>query len=486
MTRRLRVLLVKPHQPAPLVICQPPLGILYLAAAIRSRLGKLVEVSFRDMRLNREDPAETAAELAGKYDLVGISALNCEAAGAHSLARALRALSPETVLALGGPYTMSEPDRVKDSGDFDWIFRGEAERTLPRAVEARFFGGGELSSVPGLIWRGSPQEAFTCNGGEDRVPDLDALPLPAWDLVQFDAYARSHNMNGTLRARRYAPLFTSRGCPYRCTYCHGLFGKRPRWRSQKNVLEEIELLKTRYGVEEFQIVDDIYNLDRRRMREIARKVIASYGPRKLHFTFPNGVRGDILEPEDLPLLRDMGVYDITVAVETASPRLQKLINKNLDLRRVGRIINAAVRAGISVNAFFMLGFPTETREELESTVRFAVAAELTMARFFLVIPQPGTVLWELARKESPLALEKAGSAGLTHYYSERSWYDLAYGVDMARLRRDALLRFYLHPRRLLRVLKRTTLKQLLLGEWQFLRLTSVFGKRGSRTPGTTA
>ena len=477
-TSRLRILLAKPYQPSPPpmpLLCQPPLGILYLAAALRSHFGEQVKIAFRDLRLNREAAEGPAAEIAGKYDLVGISALNCEAESAHSLAAALRALSPDTVIALGGPYARSEPGLAMAAGCFDWIFHGEADLTLPRAVEARFFGRGDPGSVPGLTWRANRGAPFISNGGNAAAPDLDALPMPAWDLVPFDLYARRHNMNGTLRARRYAPLFTSRGCPYRCNYCHDIFGKTTRWRSPENVLAEIDLLKNKHGVEEFQIVDDIYNLNRRRMREIAQKVIARHGRRRLSFTFPNGVRGDIMDPADLPLLREMGVYDMTVAVETASPRLQKLINKDLDLGRVSRTIDAATAAGISMKAFFMLGFPTETREELESTVRFAVDSKLTIAYFFSVMPQEGTPLYDLAKRESPQALEKMRS---DHYYSGQSWYELAYNVDMARLRWNAVFRFYLRPGRLLRVLRRSNLNQILLGEWQFLNLVLLSRWRG--------
>jgi radical SAM superfamily enzyme YgiQ (UPF0313 family) len=446
------------------------MGILYLASALRARLGGDVEVSYRDMRLERELPEALAAEIAGRYDLVGISALNCEAEVVRALAKALRVSSPAAVIAMGGPYARNAS--AADMADMDWVFCGEADRSFPQAVEAHFFGRGGLGSVPGLTWRVAPEGPLTANGGEDYITDLDTLPLPAWDLVPFDTYARRHNMNGSLRAARYAPLFTSRGCPYRCNYCHNLFGKTTRWRSAESVLGEIELLKSRYGVNEFQIIDDIYNLDKRRMRGIAAEIIRRYGRRELFFTFPNGVRGDILDTADLPLLRDMGVYDITFAIETASPRLQKLINKNLDVAKVGRAMDAAAAAGISVKGFFMLGFPTETAAELESTVRFALESRLTIAHFFFVMPQPGTPLHALAERESPTALQQAT---LGDYYEKKSWYERAYGFDLDRLRRDAVYRFYLRPGRLLRVLRRTNFKQLLLGEWRFFKLIAKAG-----------
>jgi len=470
---------VKPYQPTGAhTICQPPLGILYLASSLRQHLGAQVEVDFRDLRLFKARPETLASKIAGKYDVVGVSALSCEAEAAHALAHAVRTRSPEAVLALGGPYVRSAWDQALAGGGFDWIFDGEAERTFPRAVQERFFGRGDLSALPGLTWRADSSGPFVSNGGDDPIQDLDALPLPAWDLVPFDVYARRHNMNGSLRARRYAPLLTSRGCPYRCHYCHDIFGRRFRARSPDRLMEEIDVLKVVHGVREFQIVDDNFNLDRHRMREIASQVIARHGPRALWFTFPNGIRGDIMEPGDLATLRDMGVYDLTVAIETASPRLQRLLQKNLDIERARKTIDAAVEAGISVKAFFMLGFPTETAEEMESTIRFALDSKLTIAHFFFVIPFPGTPLYDLARRESTVSPDPST---LFSYYAKASWYARAYGVDMAAVRRSAIRRFYFRPRRLLRVLRRMNLNQVLLGEWLFLRLLLMRDDPGQET-----
>jgi radical SAM superfamily enzyme YgiQ (UPF0313 family) len=467
LSRPLRILLIKPYQPATQLCCQPPLGLLYLVSSLRDRFKSEVDVRCWDLRLFREGPEEFAAKIAGDYDILGISALNCEADASYRLARAVKAASPGTVTVLGGPLSRSAPDQVMESGAIDWIFGGEAERTFPRAIEKRFFGDRDLAGIPGLAWRAEGEAAFRSNGGEDYIQDLDSIAMPAWDLVPFDIYARRSNMNNVLKEERYAPLFTSRGCPYTCHYCHDIFGKGFRWRSVDGVLGEIETLTERYGVREFQIVDDIYNLHKPRMRSIAKKVIERYGPRSLHFCFPNGVRADIIDPADLPLLREMGVYSMSVAVETVSPRLQKLIDKNLDIQRASRVIDAADASGIAVRGFFMLGFPTETREEIDETVRFALRSRLTFATFFSVIPQKGTPIYELARRESASALE---TVFMTDYYSDVPWYQLAYGLDLLRIRRKAMRRFYLTPTRVLRLLRLATPRWLALGVWHLLSL----------------
>jgi radical SAM superfamily enzyme YgiQ (UPF0313 family) len=468
MGTRLRVLLVKPFQPVRNPLCQPPLGILYLCSALRKGFGSDIEVSYEDHRLFQEDPLSSAERIADqRYDLVGFSALNFEAETVHRMAKIIKLRSPHTLIALGGPYPHSSPERAQRYGGIDWIFDGEAELTLPQAVSAHFFGKGTLERIPGLIFRHKEGDPYISTGAPELPRDLDALPFPAWDLVPFDLYASRPNMNGWLKGKRYAPIFTSRGCPYRCNYCHDLFGKGFRWRSPENVLEEIELLHREYGVDEFHIIDDIYNLHKPRMRKIAQLIIERFGEGRLNFCFPNGVRADILDPEDLPLLKRMGVFQISVAVETVTPRLQTLIEKNLKIDRVERIINECHRLGILTKGFFMLGFPTETVEEIEATIRFAVRSRLTFAGFYLVIPQEGTPIYHLARKVSPLATRKVI---LKDFYNEQSWYQLAYGVDLRAIQRRAFRRFYLRPWRIFKLARVLSPGNLFLGFLAFLRI----------------
>lgn len=465
---RLRVLLIKPFQPVRNPLCQPPLGILYLAGALRKSFGDALEIAYEDLRLFQEDPLEAAERIAmAHYDLVGFSCLNFEAETAHRMAKWIKRRSPHTLTALGGPYPHSSPERARGYGGFDWIFEGEAELTLPLVIRAHFFGEGRLEQVPGLTFRLKEGDPYITTGCPEMPRNLDELSFPAWDLVPFDLYARRPNMNGWLKGTRYAPLFTSRGCPYRCNYCHDLFGKGFRWRSPENVLEEIELLHRQFGVDEFHIIDDIYNLHKPRMRRIAQLVIERFGENRLHFCFPNGVRADILDPEDLPLLKRMGVFQISVAVETVTPRLQALIQKNLKIEKVHRIIEECYRQGILTKGFFMLGFPTETVKEIQDTIRFAVRSRLTFAGFYLVIPQEGTPIHELAKKENARATEKVI---LKDFYNEKSWYQLAYGVDLRNIQKQAFRRFYLRPWRMFQIVRALSPGNLWQGFLAFLRI----------------
>lgn len=464
-----RILLVKPCKMAPGMTYQPPLGILYLAGAARDRFGDKVEVEIDDHRLTRMSPDRFTEKVrTGKYDIVGFSAMSPEANVSHEFARAVKAHTPHVITAIGGPYVPGSIDSILGKGDFDWVFNGESDATFPAAVGARFFSQGHLSEVKGLAWREGTGEDYRKNGGADLIEDIETLPMPAWDLVPFDEYAKRNNMNNWLKGRRYAPLFTSRGCPFKCSYCHQIFGKKVRWRSLESCMKEIEFLHDEFGVDEFQIIDDIFNLRKGRMHDFSRMITERFGDRYLKFCFPNGLRADLLNREDLTLLYRMGTYQITIAVETVTPRLQKMIQKNLNLDRAEETINLCDEVGISTKSFFMLGFPTESVKEIKSTIRFAARSKLVLATFFIAVPQEGTGLYETARQEGATALERLTTNRDWEYHGDQSWYQLTYGVNLHRIQKIAYLNFYLRPSRLLRILRHVSFKQILQGLSVFL------------------
>lgn len=473
-----RILLIKPYQPTRFHTCMPPLGLLYLVSTLREQFGSRVEIRLIDAVLERKRWHDLEADLAAfRPHLVGLSALNWQARESGRIAHLIKQKFPETIVALGGPFAHRNTARICATKVFDWIFDGEADLSFPITVERWFYGDRDLGGIVGLTWRSD--SGYRTNGCPSSmadgklvgvVEDLDQLPLPAWDLVDFDAYAAELNMNLMLRGRRYAPLFTSRGCPFLCTYCHDIFGKRFRWRSPENVLAEVRLLRETYGVDELEIIDDIFNMNSPRMREVCRGI----APLKMHLCFPNGLRFDILDEQDVNALVEAGTYSACVAIETVTPRLQDMVRKRLRLDAALRSIGWMTQRGASVEGFFMIGFPTETAEEIEATIRWAVNSDLTLANFFLVVPQPGTPLHDVALKEAPHAFS---NQIMQEYCNGQSWYQDAYGVDLARIQRQAHLRFYIRsPRRWWRMLRTVRWRDLLRGAANFVEITFFNGK----------
>ena len=465
-TRKLRVFFVKPYQPSTNFVVSPPIGILSIISCLRERFGNQIEIRYLDAKVRRLASSELTEYLAWA-DVIGISALNFEAKASAEIAKMAKALDRRKITVLGGPYAHRRaPEILGALPEIDWVFDGESEYTFPEAI-ARLIDGKAFDGVKGMYYRDADSGALVSPLDNDFITDLDALPFPAWDLVDFDQYARQPNMNAWMKGKRYGVLFTSRGCPYKCAYCHDIFTKKFRWMSPERVLAEIDLLVTKYGVDEFQIVDDIFNLHKPRVRAIFGGVIERYGKGKLHFCFPNGLRGDILDRAVVHDIKEGGGYQVTLAVETVTPRLQELIQKNLDIDKVASFIKHCHEEGIVVKGFFMLGFPTETREELWNTIRFAWKSKLSFASFFTVVPQPGTPLHALAKQENAEALAKLLDA---NYYDDKPWYTLAYDYPLGLASNIAYLGFYFTPSRLYRLLRHLPIATVWSGFWQFLSI----------------
>lgn len=467
----LRVLLVKPYQSNPNFMNLPPLGLLSIISCLRQRFDReQITIRFVDAKLRQLTPLEIQADLAWA-DVIGLSTLNCEAEAAAESARIAKALDPKKIVAIGGPYAHRRAEEILTTvPEIDWVFDGEGEYTFGDAIEA-LLESRSVHGIKGLYYRHPLTGDVVAPLENDVIMDLDSLPFPAWDLVDFDAYARKTKMTEWMKGKRYAPLFTSRGCPYKCAYCHDIFTKKFRWQSPERVLAEIDHLVTNYKIDEFQIVDDIFNLHKPRAKAIFGGVVAKYGMGGLHFCFPNGLRGDILDADLIAALKEGGTYQICMAVETVTPRLQQLIDKNLKLDRVENFINLCHDYGIPVKGFFMLGFPTETPPELWNTIRFAWRSKLTFAGFFTVVPQPGTPLYALAMQESEAALRQVQEI---HYYGRKSWYSMAYAYPLGLVSRIAYAGFYLNPLRIGKILRHVPPRAILEDFRQFLSIIFAF------------
>ena len=204
---------------------------------------------------------------------------------------------------------------------------------------------------------------------------------PDWDAIDIGEYTKNYSFS-EMNNSRYMPLFTSRGCPFKCNYCHNNFGKAFRFRSPKNVVDEIEILVKKYKVNRFEVFDDIFNFKKDRVLEICREIKSRN--LKIKLAFPNAVRGDILDEEVIDALKMAGTDYLYFAIETATPSLQKKIKKHINLKRIKKNIDYAVKKRIYCGGFFMLGFPGETREQIMDTISFALDLKIHQAAFFLL------------------------------------------------------------------------------------------------------
>lgn len=462
----MKILFIRPNSDVP--SAAPPLGLIYLGAYLKKYGGHEIEIfDARNLDAKMVDVARIIEK--SNPDVVGITAFSMEQSQAHAYAALSKSLLPKVPVVLGGPYATSQPDEAAKDENIDYVVIGEGERTSVKLFEAIQNCGG-FDNVHEIIYRKNGQILRTET--VDFIDDLDELPFPAWDMIDFESYfertgGRRKTFNQHQMKQRVWQIMTTRGCPYKCLYCHNLFGKYIRKRSVENVIEELKILKHQYNIEEIEIIDDIFNLDLVRAKQILRRIIEE--KLDLKFCFPNGLRSDRFDDELLDLMKDAGVYRLVFAIESGSPRIQKLIRKNVKLDIARQNIEKAAQRGFSIGGFFMIGFPTETEEEVIQTIEYAVSSKMVTATFFMVTPFPGTELHQLA-----LDLGFELPAEYEHYQKVSLNVSKVPTDKLENLRQYALRKFYLDPRRILQYMKTTPWRDRFFQKVYILIMATVF------------
>lgn len=317
--------------------------------------------------------------------------------GAVECASAARRALPSARLIMGGVHPSCTPEEVAGLPEVDYVLCGEGEVVLPNLM--RYLEGAADSIMPpGVYWRESG--GIRNSGPAQPIMDLDALPSPAYDLLDMQIYRSAAETDLISRGEKGAftmPIISSRGCPYGCIFCavHRLNGRRWRGRAPAKVVDEIELLQKRYGVNSFTIEDSNFTYEEDRAIAICNDILR----RGLHIRWntPNGLRADRITPRLIDAMKQAGCYEITMAAEHGDQKfLNRVIRKGLDLESIFRAGAIIRKAGLSVACFLMMGFPGETPRELEQTVRFGrrLARAGILPLFFICSPLPGTVMYQ--------------------------------------------------------------------------------------------
>lgn len=436
----MKILLVKPGIALGDHI-QPPLGIAYLAAVLR----KDNEVRVLDYgKLGRDDGKYLDAVREFSPDVAGFQCYSPEIGEVKRLAGLTRAALPKAVIIAGGPHPTLCPEETlnKLAPEADYLLRGETEESFPEFL--KFLAGGlKNADVPGLAWREDGRVRYN---EIKPIADIDALPIPAWDLIHPEEYPPAQH-GAFFDQFPIAPIVTTRGCPFSCGFCTApiLSGKHMRKRSPRSVMAEIEMLYNEFGIREIHIVDDNFTLDKAHAVGILKAIVASKLP--ISLAFPNGVRINTLDDELLDLMKAAHTYLISVGIEAGTDRTLKRMEKQLSVALIREKVALIKKKNIDLAAFFILGFPDETVEDMRETINFALELPLLRANFFTFLPLPMTpVTLRLVRAGEIGAMDVEGLIFQKVPYAPK-------GVTREQLRslqREAFLRFFFRPRIMLR------------------------------------
>lgn len=383
-------LVVPPRERGQVLNLLPPYHLGYLAQACRRR-GH--DPRIVDCALEGMDIAALAREVdIGIPDVVGFTMFSSDFPAVADACRVLKRLAMPPVLMVGGIHPSSYGEQTLLAvPEIDYLFCGEAEDSLPALLDLvsreKTPVVTDLAEIPGLGWRAQEQPRINPSANPH---ELDALGMPAWDLLDPRQY-QHYPPTLFVRQRPFAPIITTRGCPYLCTYCagHNVSGHRIRNRSLGLVFEELELLRNRFGIREIHIEDDNFTWQRERVMAFCEGLLQRNW--KLTWTMPNGVRLDTLDLELLKLMKQAGCYLLILGVESGSDRILQHMQKKITVAQVEEKVRLVRQAGILPHAFFMLGYPEETPEDIQATLRLALRLPLIGAHFSSYRPLPGTL-----------------------------------------------------------------------------------------------
>lgn len=331
-----------------------------------------------------------------KPEAIGLSVLFSTLENrALQIARVAKEIDPNMVVVCGGPHVSAFYKRLAHDPAVDYCVRGEGEQVILDLFGSLNNNGKGLEDVQAITRRS--QGRIHVHRRREWIQNLDTVPFPARHLVNTDVYYKIGKVQGLRKDGeehvRLEQMTTSRGCPFKCTYCgkNATWGEGYRTRSTENVLDEIEHLVNTYGIQRFAFQDDNFTADMERATAICDGIIE----RKLPITWEahNGLGVNFLSPELLEKMKASGCVGFTIAVESSNDATLRRVKKPNYIKLAPPIVKKANELGIEVRGFFMIGFPGETLEEVMRTVEYARGLELAVSAFALVTPLPGTQLY---------------------------------------------------------------------------------------------
>ncbi len=424
----------------------PPLGVAYLAAALRKARPAL-DIRIVDGTFLGGEKKLLQAVRAARGDVVGVYVDSLMPLVASRVAEAAREGGASVVA--GGPHATVAAETLLPA--FDAIVLGEGEPIIADVVD-RAIARAPFGDVPNVVWRESAGGPPKRSCAPYRPPDLDALPFPAWDLLPMERYLHRWPYLDTLDVATVGTnIVASRGCAEQCAYCQptldSLFGRGPRRRSPASIVAEVEALQQRYGVRGIFFHDDTLTTRRRWLLELCEALLQMRRP----ILWGCNSRVDCLDHELVDAMVASGMRSIHLGIEAGSRRIrEEVLHKRVDLDRLESLLAHLRHRGAHALGFFMLGSPTEDLREMLATVKLATRLDLTEATFSLTSVLPGTHIATQMSADNRFALCNDANTGID-YYNARNFSDRASLIGAGTLRAiqlGALAAFYGHPRRL--------------------------------------
>ncbi len=366
---------------------------------------------------------------------------------AVDMSKKLKELYPDSVILFGGIHPSAAPEEVLGFEHVDYAFRGEGDVMLPEFYK-RIKAGRDVRDMKGLSYIDNGE--IVHNPPSELVLDLDSLPAFAYH--RFEEHRLRYDLGF---------VTTSRGCPHKCVFCSNRVptGKQYRFRSSEKVMEDLTLLREKYGMTRVFFLDDNFLVHKERLLELA-GLIRKKGYHEC-MTFDFQGRADQVDVETMTELYKSGFRGIFIGLETASEEMMSFIDKGETVEQCVNAVRVAKKVGFHVGATFIYGLPGDTHELRMECLRLSKELDLDMIRYNNATPYPGTRLYDIAKSEGRLKVQGiyenfcSVSAFIENPFRKIPFSYVPEGCTENELRVDTLasyLAFYMAPRKIWSIL----------------------------------
>lgn len=361
----------------------PPLGLGYLATIAKNMGHEVKLIDSEALGLSLDKTASDVLDY--NPDIVGINLLTPTLNLSKKIIRNLKAKNPKLKIIVGGSHATIRPKQVlNDISEIDILVKGEGELSLEEIL-----GGKRLSEIKGISYIKNGK--IIHNQNRPLNNDLDSLDFIDRNFFVNDPYKRGGNFKSVIMG--------SRGCNYTCSFCSAPLtsGQRIRVRSIENIVDEVEFLKEAHGINSVHFLDNDFMHNKKRALNLADEM----NSRNLNIKWRALARVDMTArygKEFLRKIKRAGCYQLVFGVESGTQRILDLIKKRTTPEQAKQAIQYCKEAGIKTKAYYMLGFPTETLQEMNQTLKHAKKLNTDVACFILVKAYPGTEMYNTLAK----------------------------------------------------------------------------------------
>lgn len=356
----------------------PHIGLAYLATYLIKNSISCAVIDSRFERINLFNTLKRIETYKKEKKLiVGFTAMTHEIHRVSCVAAEIKKMLPQAVIVIGGAHVTALPEQTLNEFEvFDIGILGEGELTFKRLVEY-LTNGMKFDCLDGVAYRSNGTVAY--NPKTKWIDNLDAIGFPDWRLFP--------------RAKEY-PANIGRGCPIPCIFCMRASGTQSRFRTAENILEELTILKERYQPQMIHFFGDDFCAD----KDLTHTLLDGMIRNKLNLRWRAGMRISNIDMELLKKMKIAGCQHIEIGVESGNQEMLKTIRKGISLVKVQEVIKMAKKIKLDCWCYFILGHPNETKQTAMDTINFLCKINPTNAAVGIMVPYPGTQVWEMARQ----------------------------------------------------------------------------------------